>query len=132
MSCEKTSAHTAESRSSTRHDMKTAILSLLAFSAFLFTGFAGDSPFAGTWETNWGELVIKESGEKLTGNYKGKFSGSIEGEVKDSKFHFTWKQPNAEWGSGVFTVSEDGKKLTGTWGGGESATNGGPWTGTRK
>lgn len=109
---------------------------LATFTFVLLTSiaaFAEDSAFVGTWETNWGKLVIspaKEEG-KLSGTYSGEFTGTIEGHVKKEKFHFTWKQPNGEWGSGVFKISEEGE-LMGTWGSAESETNGGPWTGTKK
>ncbi|MDF1862540.1 MAG: hypothetical protein P1U87_20150 [Verrucomicrobiales bacterium] len=112
--------------------MKLLLLSLATLSFTLLTAAAADSPFVGTWDTNWGNLVIEQKQEKFTGKYVGKFSGTIEGTIKEGKLHFTWKQPNAEWGSGVFTISEDGKSLKGTWGGAESATNGGPWDGKRK
>ena len=113
--------------------MRLLSSTVAVFALFLSLVYSADSPFAGEWETNWGDLVIESSEEKLTGSYSGKFTGTIEGSVKDDgTFHFVWKQKNAEWGSGVFTLSEDGKKLDGTWGGAESETNGGAWTGTRK
>ena len=109
------------------------ILSAALFALFLVStpAFADKPTFLGTWETNWGLLVIEEADDKLTGKYTGKFSGTIQGAVKEGKLHFTWKQPNAEWGSGVFSLSEDGSKLVGTWGGAKSETNGGKWTGKR-
>ncbi|MDF1826550.1 MAG: hypothetical protein P1U68_18040 [Verrucomicrobiales bacterium] len=112
--------------------MKSLAAALFAFVITTSLTFAEDSPFVGTWSTDWGILVIKGSEEKLTGKYSGPFVGTIEGKVTEGEFHFVWKQTNAEWGSGVFTVSDEGKKLIGTWGGGESKTNGGPWTGTRE
>lgn len=112
--------------------MRYLATALFAFIITTSLSLAEDSPFIGAWDTDWGLLVIKQGEEKLTGKYNGAFVGTIEGTVKEGKLHFVWKQTNAEWGSGVFTVSDDGKKLTGTWGGAESETNGGPWTGTRE
>lgn len=112
--------------------MKTVFTSLFALFALCLTVTADESPFAGTWDTNWGDLIIQQDGEKFTGSYQGQFTGTITGSVKGGKLHFIWKQPNAEWGSGAFSVSEDGTKLTGTWGSAKSETNGGPWTGTKK
>ncbi len=101
--------------------MKSIATTLVALLFAVSVTLAEESPFIGTWSTNWGLLVIKQGEEKLTGKYTGKFAGNIEGNVEKGKLHFVWKQTNSEWGSGVFTVSDDGKKLSGTWGGGESA-----------
>lgn len=103
--------------------------------ALLFTSaslFADESSFVGTWDTDWGLLVIKKSETGLSGKYTGQFSGTVEGKVTEGKFHYVWKQTNGEWGSGVFTVSEDGSTIKGTWGGAKSETNGGTWTGKRE
>lgn len=112
--------------------MKTITTLLCTFALFAFTAIADDSKFFGTWETNWGLLVIKQGEEKIEGKYTGKFNGKIEGEVKEGKLQVTWKQTNGEWGSAAFTVSADGKTLSGTWGATKSATNGGPWNGKRE
>ncbi|MEM6278857.1 MAG: hypothetical protein AAF733_05215 [Verrucomicrobiota bacterium] len=112
--------------------MKVIASLLFTFALLTITSFADDSKFLGTWNTNWGLLVIKQDEEKITGKYTGQFEGTIEGKIEEGKLHVTWRQPNAEWGSAVFTVSADGKTLTGTWGGSESATNGGEWNGTRE
>ena len=93
---------------------------------------AAESPFVGTWSTNWGLLVIKQEGDKFTGKYSGKFSGTIEGKLKEGKLQVIWKQTNSEWGSATFALSDDGKELKGTWGGAESSTNGGKWDGKRE
>lgn len=112
--------------------MKFIALCLTVFALSASSLLADDSSFIGTWNTNWGLLIIKQGEEKLTGKYSGKFSGTIEGTVKEGKLHYKWVQPNGEWGSGVFTVSEDGNTLTGTWGGANSETNGGAWNGKRE
>ncbi|MDF1656557.1 MAG: hypothetical protein P1U58_03025 [Verrucomicrobiales bacterium] len=105
----------------------------LIFLAILTSGaLADDSRFLGTWSTNWGLLVIKQGEEKIEGKYTGAFAGTIEGIIKEDKLHVTWKQTNGEWGSAVFTVSSDGKALSGTWGATKSETNGGSWNGTRE
>ncbi|MGE9266827.1 MAG: hypothetical protein ACQKBY_01925 [Verrucomicrobiales bacterium] len=92
---------------------------------------AAEQGFAGLWDTNWGRLKIVEKDGKLVGAYKGKFEGEIAGKVKEKAFHYQWRQPNGEWGSGVFRLSKDGQELKGTWGSAKSETNGGVWTGRR-
>ncbi len=114
--------------------MKSLLVTLGTLLFFtLASAQAAESPFVGTWDTDWGPLTIKVDGEKFTGEYKGpKFSGKIEGKVEDGKLKVVWKQTNAEWGSAIFKISDDGKQLLGTWGGAESAINGGKWNGKRK
>ena len=112
--------------------MKNLLAASLLTLVALTSSLRADEPtFLGTWETNWGLLVIKSTEEKITGKYTGKFSGTIEGTIKEGKLHYTWKQPNGEWGFGVFSLSDDGAQLIGTWGSKKSASNGGSWNGKR-
>lgn len=106
---------------------------LVALALPLFASATEPVDFAGTWSTNWGLLVLKAVEGTVSGKYTGQFAGSVEGKVEDDgKLHYTWKQTNGEWGSGVFSLSDDGQKLKGTWGGMESKDNGGEWNGERE
>jgi hypothetical protein len=87
--------------------------------------------YTGTWQTNWGKVVLEQRGGRVTGKYIGSFNGTIEGKVVEGKLMFKWFQSNGEWGRGYFVLSKDGSKITGRWGGGESDSAGGPWTGKR-
>jgi len=109
-----------------------AIAGTALFFSFATAQEAEKSPFTGTWSTDWGLLVIKKKGGKFTGKYTGKFTGTIEGKIKEGKLEVVWKQTNSEWGSASFIVTDEGKKLKGTWGGKESSTNGGSWDGKRE
>lgn len=88
---------------------------------------------SGKWDTNWGELVLTQSGNKVTGTYvhdKGKIKGGLIGNVLKG----TWSEaptyaPNKDAGNFEFTFTENSFK--GKWGyGNEKLT--GTWTGTRK
>jgi hypothetical protein len=88
------------------------------------------SSFAGTWDTDWGSLTLRQDGTNVIGEYSGQFTGTIEGTVVDGSLKYTWKQTNGEQGSGVFRLADDGNSIRGTWGTKDSA-DGGEWTGRR-
>jgi hypothetical protein len=88
------------------------------------------SSFAGTWDTDWGSLTLRQDGTNVIGEYSGQFTGTIEGTVVDGSLKYTWKQTNGEQGSGVFRLADDGNSIRGTWGTKDSA-DGGEWTGKR-
>jgi len=91
---------------------------------------AQDSDFSGTWETNWGPVVFTQIGNKVEGDYTGKYDGYISGTVKGDRLDFEWKQPDGQWGKGYFILKGD--KIHGRWGHGRSNSSGGPWEGKRK
>ncbi len=85
--------------------------------------------WAGTWDTAFGTMVLQQQGSKVNGTYDYK-DGHIEGTAQGAELRGTWVQANAR-GRFVFKLSGDGRSFTGTWGYGESTTNGG-WSGTRR
>jgi hypothetical protein len=112
--------------------MLALLIVLLSPRAFPVQAALAQRPsFTGRYNTNWGQVVLTQSGQDVTGSYTGKFSGSISGTVKDRTLHFSW-QGNGESGRGIFALSADGRTLTGTWGKNESATSGRNWSGVRE
>jgi hypothetical protein len=85
--------------------------------------------WAGTWDTAFGTMVLQQQGSGITGTYDYK-DGRIEGMVQGAELRGYWVQANAQ-GRFVFNLSADGQSFSGTWGYGESTTDGG-WTGTRR
>ncbi len=85
--------------------------------------------WAGTWNTAFGTMVLQQQGSKVTGTYDYK-DGRIEGTVQGAEFRGSWVQANGR-GRFVFKLSADGRSFTGTWGYGDSTTDGG-WSGTRR
>ena len=93
----------------------------------------GQTPsFTGRYDTNWGEVILSQTGDRVTGSYSGKYSGSISGTVNGGTLHFQWRQTNDQFGRGVFRLSPDGRALAGTWGVNDSETNSGDWSGGRR
>jgi hypothetical protein len=86
--------------------------------------------FAGTWDTDWGSLTLRQDGMNVVGEFSGESPLTIEGKVVNGSLEYTWKQTNGEQGSGVFRLADDGNSIRGTWGTKDSA-DGGEWTGRR-
>jgi hypothetical protein len=97
----------------------------------LAQGIASAS-YTGTWKTPWGPVTMVQKGSTITGSYTGPFTGSLKGTVEGKVAEVTWRQTNGEHGKARFTISDDGDSFKGTWGSFSSATNGGPWNGTRQ
>ncbi len=95
--------------------------------------------FAGTWDTDYGNMVLTVNGDKVTGTYDD-HEGMINGTVSDNKLTGTWTQaptraPPDDAGDFVFTLSADGSSFQGLWRYGYSDDPGkkydGFWYGTR-
>lgn len=110
--------------------MAARVLCILSL-VFIATCSLNKGAFSGTYQMDNGTMVLVQVGDKVTGTYTGEETGTIEGTVKDGKLSYEWKQPNGEAGRGVFTLSADGKEISGTWGNGQSETDGGTWKGKK-
>ena len=95
--------------------------------------------FAGTWDTDYGNMVLAVSGNKVTGTYDYQ-EGTINGTVSGNKLTGTWTQaptraPPDDAGNLVFTLSADGSRFEGLWSYGYSNDStrdyDGFWYGTR-
>ncbi len=99
---------------------------------------AGTS-FAGTWDTDFGKMVLTVDGDKATGTYEDN-DGRINGTVADNKLSGTWteaptRKPPEDAGDFTFTLSADGSSFQGLWRYGHSGDPAkkydGFWYGTR-
>lgn len=98
-----------------------SILSITVAVGFPATAWAaaGQYSWEGEWETNWGNMVLTQSGLVVTGTYthdKGKISGTVSGNVLTG----TWSEspsyaPPGDAGDIEFTMSADGKSFSGKW-----------------
>lgn len=83
--------------------------------------------WSGTWNTDWGKLVLAQNASDVNGSYDG---GSVKGVVDGMLFRGTWSQSNGASGKFQLTISENGNQFSGTW-----TTNGssekGTWSGKR-
>ena len=76
------------------------------------------------------DLLLLRMGKDVNGGYSnGKVNGFIEGDIRDSVLHFTWREGNAS-GHGVAQI--DGETLRGTWGAGEAEQGAGEFSGLRQ
>ena len=85
----------------------------------------------GTYDSNWDLVTLRQDGDRVSGTYVCCGGGTIEGRVYQNRvIRYHWKQPGGE-GEGIWEiVSPD--KLEGTWGIGQSDSDGGRWDLTRK
>ena len=78
--------------------------------------------FSGTWNTDWGELVLIQDGIDIVGNFIG---ADLSGQVTGRKFFFDWiKEDENISGRGVLAIEKG--MLVGSWGHDDSSNNGGP------
>lgn len=82
--------------------------------------------FEGTYKSNWGSTTFLEVGSTVTAKYpKGTMTCSTAGDVLTCD----WFEGGSR-GKALLTRQSNGD-ISGTWGNGTSATNGGPWSFTR-
>jgi hypothetical protein len=91
----------------------------------------------GRWGTRWGtdvcNLVLHQDGASITGEYTstGAAPGTITGTFASNVLAGTWTDRDGNRGGIALTFAPDARSFQGTWGSGDSATNGGTWTGNR-
>lgn len=98
--------------------------------------YPGECSWTGTWNTNFGKMVLVQSGSQVTGTYTHD-QGRIVGTVFGNKLTGTWSEapsysPTQDAGSMQLVMSEDGSSFSGYWMYGyDKARWDGDWTGTR-
>ena len=80
----------------------------------------------GSFDSNWGAVHLEQDGARIVGTYECCGGGRIVGTLSGSVIDYAWEQPGTS-GHGRWEVVDDGDKLLGTWGTGESRTSGGAW-----
>lgn len=81
--------------------------------------------FKGTYVSNWGKAKCTQVKRNVNCLYAGK-SGSMDCKVVGEKdLECDWEEPGAS-GKAKLSKKDDGK-ISGSWGNGSSATNGGAW-----
>ena len=80
---------------------------------------------SGVYDSTYGDMVLTQSGRRVTGTFACCGGGSITGRYNgDSVIRFTWSQPGFG-GQGVWRV--EASRLTGSWGWDKSTDSGGAW-----
>ena len=95
----------------------------------------GKFTWEGEWDSNWGHMILAQSGNLVTGTYTHD-SGRIDAIVTGNTLTGTWSEapsyaPDKDAGDIRFTMSADGKTFDGSWGYG-SSLSGGSWTGSKR
>lgn len=88
---------------------------------------ARELQLGGTWDSTYGEVTLTQTGNQIRGAYRCCGGGTLDGYLRGSEVRFHWKEPRgAGEGEGVWRVQRDGS-LQGSWGTGQSDTNGSTW-----
>jgi hypothetical protein len=93
-------------------------------------------PWAGTWTTTYGRMVLHQEGSKVIGTYTF-CDGKIEGRARAAGLTGTWRQrlgcDGTDMPSGPFhfRLAPARRSFTGTWSYAGDPRQG-PWTGTRR
>lgn len=90
-------------------------------------GAAFCSGFSGRWNTNYGEVILQQSGSSVSGSYYNG-SASIRGYLSGYVLEGDWLQTNGS-GRFRFELARDGGSFTGIWGRSASNSDGGAWNG---
>ncbi len=97
--------------------------------------YAGSSPqvdVTGLYTSNWDDVRLVQEGRYVHGTYVCCGGGTIEGTIYDGRvIRYHWKQPNGGEGEGVWEIVSP-ERLEGTWGSGQSDSDGGRWDLVRK
>ncbi len=88
--------------------------------------------FAGSWESTWGKLELRQEGKRVSGSFTGFREGGLTGELDGDVWRFIWDQrvPH-QHGRGFMQISPDGQHLEGRWGYLKDDIEGGRWAGDR-
>jgi len=82
---------------------------------------------AGTWDSTYGEVRVTQQGDRIHGEYACCGGGTVDGYVTGALVKFHWREPRgAGEGEGVWRIQRDGT-LQGSWGMGQSDSNGSAW-----
>ena len=81
---------------------------------------------SGTYDSNWGVVQLRQSGDSVTGKYECCGGGTITGTIVDGVIEYRWDQQGAS-GNGVWAIPHKTGRMIGTWGSGGSDVNGGGW-----
>ena len=91
--------------------------------------------WAGTWDTNWDEMKLVQTGNQVTGTYEHD-NGKIVGVVSGYTLTGTWSEapsynPPNDAGDVELTILPDCNSLTGKWRYGSTGGWDGDWSGNR-
>lgn len=109
--------------------MLLRILPLVMMVATAASAGTSQVSVTGEYTSNWGDVRLVQEGSYVRGTYVCCGGGTIEGRVSQRVLRYHWRQPGGE-GRGVWEI--EGGRLLGTWGVGDSESDGGRWDLERK
>jgi hypothetical protein len=91
--------------------------------------------WSGNWNTSWGEMVLQESGDTVTGSYPHD-QGQIQARSFGRRLVGTWSEAPSRMapddaGEFGFTMADNCSSFSGNWRYGETGGWSGSWTGER-
>lgn len=103
-------------------------IALLLASAFLPAAPASSkTPYIfGRYDSNWGEVILWQKGDRIYGTYECCEGGTISGTIQGDEIHYEWVQPGAK-GRGSWKIYDSGNVLDGPWGFDAAEAGGGDW-----
>jgi uncharacterized cupin superfamily protein len=104
------------------------LLTTLLFMMFLKLCFS--QGVSGTYQTEWGEMTLQQTGNQVTGTYKHN-NGVINGTLSGKTLTGTWAQTNGK-GKFRFEFNDDLSAFTGRWSYNEAEPATGGWNGKKK
>jgi hypothetical protein len=92
--------------------------------------------WTGTWNSDWGEMILQQSGNEVSGTYTHD-QGRIQATVSGSKLIGTWSEapsysPTGDAGDVELMMSQDCRSFSGNWRYGSEGDWSGGWIGTRQ
>jgi hypothetical protein len=89
---------------------------------------SANASFAGTWDSTWGRMVLRQEGRHVHGTFTGYREGGVSGDLDGDVWRFVWDQlhPRSH-GRGFMQLSPDGQHLEGRWGYLKDDIEGGRW-----
>jgi hypothetical protein len=104
---------------------RLAVIAILAFAPVAFAITPQSRRVTGTYHSNWDDVTLVQDGDRVHGTYVCCGGGTIEGRIIEGRtLRYMWRQPSAT-GMGVWRISDG--RLDGTWGSGQSDSDGGRW-----
>lgn len=89
----------------------------------------GERGWDGVWESNFGRIRLVHETSGVHGYYEGAGPSRIEGQSRDGRFEFQYREPKAS-GEGRFELSDDGVTFAGQWRA-QGQSEWLPWNGAR-
>ncbi len=80
--------------------------------------------FQGVWETTYGELILRQAGDQVSGEYPG--CSDFQGTVNGRRLEFQYREVSVK-GNGWFELAEDQDQIAGHWQ--DDRQRQGPWIG---